>query len=212
LNIDLGVTTALVTFGGNDLVVVLAQLHAVLSPSIEVVLHVYSSTNTFLLAYGPVLVESFRAVDRWLVVTSRDRDVVGAAVSRDTALPLSTRARVVSSVGFDYVVLHQRVASPAVDSKVTVALGVERSTVVDCSKVHGQWLIATGCIVLALPAGSWVPSLTADEVASVAPSDGVLAALAHGVLCRAGAIGPPRVEVAIVGALGARSRLTLLKG
>jgi hypothetical protein len=67
-------------------------------------------------------------------------------------------------------------------------------------------------IVSALPAGSWVPSLAADEVASVAPSNGVLAALAHGVLRRAATIGPPRVEVAIVGALGARGRLALFKG
>jgi hypothetical protein len=138
LNIDLGAAAALVAFGGNDLVVVLAQLHAVLSPSIEVILHVYSSTNTFLLAYGPVLVESFCAIDGWLIVTSRERDVISAAVSRDTALPLSTRARVVGSVGLDYVVLNQRVASPAVDSKVAIALGVERSTIVDCSTVHGQ--------------------------------------------------------------------------
>lgn len=51
-----------------------------------------------------------------------------------------------------------------------------------------------------LPASSRVPSLSTDEVASVAPLHGVLAALSHGVHGRAAAIRPPGVEVPVVGA------------
>lgn len=62
-----------------------------------------------------------------------------------------------------------------------------------------------------LPATSRVPSLSTDEVASVPPGHGVLAAFTHGVLGRAAAISPPRVKVAVVVSLGAGSGLTLLK-
>lgn len=63
-----------------------------------------------------------------------------------------------------------------------------------------------------IPAISRIPALATDKVASVAPSDGVLAALAHRVYCRTTTIGPPRVEVAIVVALTVRSVLAPLKG
>jgi hypothetical protein len=62
-----------------------------------------------------------------------------------------------------------------------------------------------------LPAGSGVPSLSANEVASVAPVHGVLAALTHGVLGVAAAIGPPGVEVTVVGALRVGGSLALLE-
>ena len=52
-----------------------------------------------------------------------------------------------------------------------------------------------------LPASSGVPSLSTNEVARVAPLDGVLATLSHSVHSRATTIRPPRVEVPVVGAL-----------
>lgn len=63
-----------------------------------------------------------------------------------------------------------------------------------------------------IPAVSRVPAFATNKVASVAPSDRVLAALAHRVYCRTTTIGPPRVEVAIVVALTVGSVLAPLKG
>jgi hypothetical protein len=62
-----------------------------------------------------------------------------------------------------------------------------------------------------LPTGSRVPSLATHEVARVAPVHGVLAALAHGVLSVAPAVGPPGVEVAVVGTLRVGGDLALLE-
>jgi hypothetical protein len=62
-----------------------------------------------------------------------------------------------------------------------------------------------------LPASSRVPSLSTNEVAGVPPGHGVLRSLAHDVLSRATTIGPPGVEVSVVGSLRAGSGLALLK-
>lgn len=53
-------------------------------------------------------------------------------------------------------------------------------------------------------------TFSTNKVASVAPSDRVAAALAHGVGGVSAAVRPPRVEVAIMGALCVGSDRTLL--
>ena len=183
----------------------LAQLHTVLSPRVEVSLHVDGSTHTLLLANRPVLVKGPSTVDGWLVVAGGQRDIVSAAVTGDGSLPLSTRAWVVCAVRFDNVVLYQGVASPAIDSKVSVTLRVEGSAVVDCSTPNCQCLAIVCSNTWILPAGSRVPSLSANKVSSVAPSHRVLAPLAHSVLGGAATVSPPRVEVSVVGAFRAWS-------
>jgi hypothetical protein len=97
LDVNVGATAALVTLSRDNLVVVLAQVEAVASPSLEVVVHVDGATDTPVLADGPVLLESPGAVDRGLVGTGRDVDVVDAAVGREAALELGARAGVVGA-------------------------------------------------------------------------------------------------------------------
>ena len=60
-----------------------------------------------------------------------------------------------------------------------------------------------------LPAGTRVPALSTDKVTSVLPRDRVATALTEGELGVTAAIGPPRVEVTVVGTLSARSACTL---
>ena len=52
------------------------------------VVHVDGATDAPVLAHGPVLLESPGAVDRGLVGTGRDVDVVDAAIGREAALEL----------------------------------------------------------------------------------------------------------------------------
>lgn len=102
------------------------------------VLHVDAAADTLLGAYRPVLLEGPCPVDGWLVCAGGDGDVVCTAVGLHAALALGTAAGVVGAVRLDNVVFHERIASPAVDSKVAVALGVERTTIVDGAVVIGQ--------------------------------------------------------------------------
>jgi hypothetical protein len=60
-----------------------------------------------------------------------------------------------------------------------------------------------------LPASARVPALSTNKVASVLPRDRVATALTEGELGVTAAVGPPRVEVAVVSALSARSACTL---
>lgn len=131
LHVDIRRAAALVTLGGDDLVVVRAEVHALGGPGVEVVLHVDRAADALGGADGPVLLKGLRAVDRGLVGARRDVDVVGAAVGVDGALVLAAAAGVVGAVGVDDVVLDEGVPGPAVDGQVPVAARVERTTIVD---------------------------------------------------------------------------------
>jgi hypothetical protein len=63
LDVDVGATAALVTFGSNDLVVVLSKVKAELGPGVEVVLHVDTAADALALANRPVLLEGTGTVD-----------------------------------------------------------------------------------------------------------------------------------------------------
>ena len=134
---DLGVAAAEVTFGGDDLVVVVrAQVHAVLPPSVEVARRADGAANVasgILLgvADGPELLEGLSTVDRGLVVASGLEDIVVGSIAVDGTLPLGSGRGVVGAVGLDDVVLDQGVASPAVHSEVAVSVGVVVALVVD---------------------------------------------------------------------------------
>jgi hypothetical protein len=54
---DAGGAAGEVALSGNNLVVVLTELHALGRPSVEVVLHVDGSAGALVLADGPVLLE-----------------------------------------------------------------------------------------------------------------------------------------------------------
>jgi hypothetical protein len=142
LDVDVGATAALVAFSSNDLVVVLAKVETESGPGVEVVLHGDATTDTLALADRPVLLEGAGTIDGGLVGAGRDVDVVVAAVGGEASLVLSTAAGVVGSEGFNHIVLDQRRAGPAIDSKVSVALGAEASTVVD-----GAWSRVRSCLI-----------------------------------------------------------------
>lgn len=129
----------LVSLSSNNLVVVSAQSHSVLGPSIEVVGHVDGATGTLGGPHRPELGEGGGADDRRRVVASGGIDVVGASVRVHGPSVLATATGVVVAVGLNHVVLDERVGGPSVDSEVAVAAGVEAAAVVDgsvtCKKV-----------------------------------------------------------------------------
>lgn len=138
LHVDIGRAAALVALGGDDLVVVLPEVHPMASPGVEVVLHVDRASDAIGGAHRPVLLEGPCAIDRGRVVASRDVDVVGTAVSVDTAPVLGSAAGVVCPIGLNDIVLDEGVACPAVDGKVAVAARVECAAIVDSPMVESQ--------------------------------------------------------------------------
>lgn len=130
-NSNLRRSTALITLSSEDLIVVLSKLLSILGPRVEMVLDCNSASNTLTLPDAPELLECRRAVDAGLVDAGGLQNVVCAAIRGDGTLLLSSRAGVVGAVGFDDVVLDQRVAGPTVEGDVGVdVLGVPSSSVV----------------------------------------------------------------------------------
>jgi hypothetical protein len=130
---DIRRTRALVSLGRNNLVVMVAHRHTMLSPSIEVVRSVDRAADTLLRADAPVLRESLGAVDRRRVYTRAGVDLVLAAVGGHGALVGQLAGRVVGAVGVEDVVFDERRARPAVDAQVGVAVGLEGAAVFDGS-------------------------------------------------------------------------------
>src|SRR5690606_24320200 len=125
---DVRAAAALVPLRGHDLVVVVAEVHAVGRPGVEVVARRDGATGALLLAHAPVLRERRAvALDRRGVVAHRPVDVVGAAVGGDGALVVA-RGPVGAPV-VDHVVLDQRAAGPSVQREVGVAGRGERPRV-----------------------------------------------------------------------------------
>jgi len=178
-----------VTLSGDDLVVVATKGHALAGPGVKVSLHVDRSAGTLVLANRPVLLKGPSSIDGWLVGTGRLGDLVGRAVSGQGTLVRGLGRWVVSSEVLNDVVLDEWVASPAVDGKVGVAVGVVGTRIGD----------GTG--------GSRVPSLSTDEVATTSPVDAVASASTVGVGDARATISPPRVEAAVVSSLSVGSAL-----
>jgi hypothetical protein len=120
-----------VALGGDDLVVVRTELHALAGPRIEVGLHVNASAGALVLANRPVLLKGRGAVNRGLVGAGALGNLVRGAVDGDGALVLRLRGRVVRAEVLDDVVLDEGVAGPTVDGKVGVTVGVVGSGVGD---------------------------------------------------------------------------------
>lgn len=117
-----------------------AQPHTQLCPLIEVPLSCDGSSDALFLADGPVLLECPGSFDRRLVDACASEDLVLAFLRGEGAL---RRPRLVGcqvGVRLDDVVLDERVASPAVDSKVSGASGVIGTGVLDSSlfRVTGE--------------------------------------------------------------------------
>jgi hypothetical protein len=103
---------------------VLTELHALAGPRIKVSLHVDRTAGALVLANRPVLLKGRGTINGWLVGAGALGNLVGAAVGSDSTLVLRLRRRVVRAEVLDNVVLDERVAGPAVDGEVGVAVGV----------------------------------------------------------------------------------------
>ena len=108
-----------------------AKFHPVLGPGVEVSTDIDTATNAVVLANRPVLLKGRGAVNRGLVGAGALGNLVGATVDGDGALVLRLRGRVVRAEVLDDVVLDERVAGPAVNGEVGVAVGVVGAGVSD---------------------------------------------------------------------------------
>lgn len=111
-----------------------AQGQAACLPGVEVVGDGYCSAGAVRAANGPVLVESRGTLDGGLVDTLGTVDVVGGSVRGDSTQKGGPRAGVVRAEGLDNVVFDEGARRPAVDRKVTVAVGAEGSAVRNSSR------------------------------------------------------------------------------
>lgn len=111
-----------------------SKVESNVTPGIKVSSSVDSATGALVATNRPVLLESAGALDGGSVSASAGVDVVDRAVDVDLALLCGTCRRVVGSKVLHDVVLDERVASPAVDGKVAVAVGIVGARVVD-----GPW-------------------------------------------------------------------------
>jgi len=139
------------------------QLLPHLSPRIKVVARGNRAANTLHLSDTPELLERLRAVDGRLVDPRCLVDVVCAAVRRDGTFLRGSRGWVVGAVGFDDVVLDERIACPAVERDVGV---------------YVRGVPGTGVGYCATRAG--VPAFAGDKVANVGPGYVVFASCLHG--------------------------------
>ena len=193
-----------------------AELETGAGPGVEVVLHVDGAAGALLLADGPVLVEGGGAIDGGLVDALGAVDVVDTAVRGDGPETGGARARVVGAEVLDDVVLYERVASPAVDGEVRVAVGGVGAGVVDGAivnkLVHGSSEARTpprsGRRRQAkkenIPISTGHPTLSTDPVTVAGPLGAVLATSLVGVLNAALVVSPEGEVVAVVGASGRR--------
>lgn len=175
-----------------------------------------ATTNALITAHTPKLLERSRAINRRLVRASSLKDVVCAAVGLDGTLLLSSRRGVVGSVGFDNVVLDERVAGPAVERNVRVyVLGVPGAAVLYDALGAG---VPVGIVVrigedggketvklLWVSQSVYVPSLSSNKVTDVAPRDIVLTARTVVVRDLTLVVGPEGVEEPIVCSLSSGS-------
>src|SRR5687767_9965443 len=158
-----------------------AEIHAVRGPGIEVVARGDGSTHALLLPHAPVLVERARAFDRWCVHPLGAVDVVGATIAGDRAHEALPAGRPPGAPTIDDVILDQRILRPTVQRQIRIAVRTERARV-----GHGT-------------ATAGVPALAAHPVVDVAPLGGIAAATVHAE-GHVAAVLPERVVVAVVGA------------
>jgi len=168
-------TTAVVALSSHNLVVPgRAQVHSSVLPCVEVVGKGNGSSSALVLADRPELLEGCSTDDGWLVGTGGLQDVISRAIRGNRTLLLSTGGWVVCAEVLNNIVLDERVLSPAVDGEVAVAIRAVVTAVGDD------------------PAStSWVPSLSANQVAIARPLNTVLTTCSIGVSSLSSIIRPP---------------------
>lgn len=120
---DISGSTAVVSFGSNNLVVVRAEAHAMRGPGTEVVAGGNGSGASVRLANRPVLLECSSALNGRRIGSGSLVDIVCGAVRLNSAFQSSTCRRVICAEALDDVVLDQRIGGPAVDGEVAVPVG-----------------------------------------------------------------------------------------
>lgn len=180
-NSDRSRPRTLIPLGSHNLVIMAPQPQPLIRPRLEVVTNIDTPTNPLRSPHAPKLIKRLGPLNAGLVVPRALGNGVGTAVSVEGAQPGRPRAGVVGAEALNDVVLDQRVARPAVDGEVAVALGVELSRVVD----HAVGVAR-------------VPSLATDKVAAVLPVDRVGATVAVLIVDGAAVVGPEGVVVAVV--------------
>src|SRR5512138_582415 len=105
----------------------LAEVHSIGSPRVEVVARRDRPTHPLLLPDTPVLIE--RAVvtrDAGGVHALRTIDIVRSAIAEDGAHESRSR-RTPRAPAIDDVVLNERICRPAVERQIRIAVGIERT-------------------------------------------------------------------------------------
>lgn len=188
-------TAAEVTLSSQDHVVeACSELQTGGGPGVEVGSDIDGSRASLVPSNGPELLEGRSSIDRWLVGSGADQDVVNTAVDCDGSFVGSTGRWVVGTEVLNDVVLNQRAPGPSVDGKVGVTV----------------WIVVAG--VGNGSATTWSPSLSTDEVSTRLPDNAVCATSKVGVGDVGATVSPPRVVVSIVGTSGAWSSSTREKG
>lgn len=130
---DLSRAAAAPALDCHDLVVQCAEVHARLRPGIEVVLHGNRTARPGALADRDVLVEGGGAQNGRLVDLLVLPDIIGATVTRHSALVCT--GSLVSVVNLHDIVFHERVGAPAVHGKDTNTRGREGAAVGDGASI-----------------------------------------------------------------------------
>lgn len=118
LDSDVRATSAPVSLGSDDHVVMSAERHTGLLPSIEEDTSVNSAAGALLGSDGPVLIECGGSLDGRLLYTRALEEIIRAFRRLDGALGRGGASGVVLAEVFDDVVLDQGITGPAVDSEV----------------------------------------------------------------------------------------------
>jgi len=120
-----------VTFGRKYHVIMRSEFQAILLPGLEVVPRRNCTTDLLLSANRPELLKSTSSLNGWLVDAGASINVVRTAVRLYRATLLSLTGGIVRAVRFDDIVFYQGIASPAIESKITVSLWLEGARVTD---------------------------------------------------------------------------------
>jgi hypothetical protein len=158
-----------VAFGRKYHVIVRSEFQAKFLPGLKVVPRRNCTTDPLLSANRPELLKSTSSLNGWLVDAGTSINVVRATVRLYRATLFSLTGRIVRAVRFDDIVFDQRVASPAIESKIAVFLWVESAGVTDCPVIWHISHFANSRRVKILPDAASLPTLTGNKVTGVIP-------------------------------------------
>lgn len=110
------------------------QRHAQILPLLKVPPRRHRAAHPLLRPHRPVLLERARPLDRRLLVTRALEDLVGALLEGEVALGSPGLVGREVAVGFDDIVLDERVLRPAVNGEVAGAGRLVRAAISDLAR------------------------------------------------------------------------------